>query len=98
MDYVDQATALRSITATIRNDVIPHLDHSYARGQLWAVIGLLANIAVELDCPEPGATVGPDASGEDLLAGALRHIAEIEAAIDRQVPLETERAIRGAAS
>jgi hypothetical protein len=98
MDYVDQPTALRAIASAIRNDVIPHLDHAYARGQLWAAIGLLNNIAVELDQAEsdiPSAVAAVDGTSE-LLAEAERLIADIEAAVDQQVPLETERAIRGA--
>jgi hypothetical protein len=100
MDYVDQPTALRAIAAALRTEVIPHLDHSYARGQVWAAIGLIGNIAVELDQPEPGGTSAATAPGapSGLLAQAERFIAGIETAIGRQVPLETERAIRGAPS
>jgi hypothetical protein len=78
MDYVRHAALLRAIVRTIEADVIPAVGDSFMRSQLWAVTGLLGNIANDLELPTNGAergSVGDDLTGF-LRSGGLGHALE----------------------
>jgi hypothetical protein len=77
MDYVSYPALLRAVVDPIEADVIPALTDGYKASQLWAVTGLLGNIANDLErLPAP---VQDGAVGDDLIA--LLHSAGLEHAL-----------------
>lgn len=104
MDYIPDSDGIRAMTRSIVNDVIPRTAEGYPRGQLWAIVGLLDNLAVDLDHRGADATVStirpvPMVLGSplqgDILAQAQKHHDELVALIARQAPLNSGRAVLG---
>ena len=83
MDYVSYPALLRAVVGTIEVDVIPAISDGYKASQLWAVTGLLGNIANDLErLPAP---VQDGSVGDDL--AALLRSAGLELALEDGVGL-----------
>jgi hypothetical protein len=104
MDYIRDSDGIRAMTRSIVDDVIPRTDQGYPRGQLWAIVGLLENLAVDLDNQESDASVSAIRPGRmvlgtllegDILAQARQLHDELVALIARQAPLNSGRAVLG---
>lgn len=95
MDYISMSDALDTIVRTLETDVMSRVEDPYARGQLWASTGILANVAVELRAgadpyPTPATPVTPDAeTAAELLDRVRRDVAQ-------QVSLHYRKAASGA--
>lgn len=95
MDYISMPAALDTIVRTLESDVMSRVQDSYARSQLWAATGILANIAVDLRAgagPDPvlGASVTTDADAADTL------LAQVRNTVAQQASLHYKKAATGA--
>lgn len=89
MDYINMSDAIETIVRTLESDVMSRVTDQYARSQLWASAGILANIAVELRQPneaDDGSQSPP--SAEELLERVRRDVA-------RQTSLHYKKAVSG---
>ncbi|MGE2716281.1 hypothetical protein ACQI4L_19680 [Mycolicibacterium litorale] len=95
MDYIAASVALDTIVRTLETDVMSRVADPYARSQLWASTGILANIAVDLRDgagPDPveSAPAGTDADA------AARLLAKVRADVAKQASLHYKKAASGA--
>lgn len=94
MDYLDHQTAIRAIVRTVEDEVMAQVTDTYARGQLWAALGILSNIAEEL-----GATPDQDdaerPAAEPLGVRAERLYDEVSALVAGQRSLHYRKAVSG---
>jgi hypothetical protein len=106
MDYIPDSEAIRAMTRTIESDVIPRTEQGYPRGQLWAIVGLLRNLAIDIDNAAADESVesirptaltfdAPRIADDELLAAAQRHHEELLRLTARQAPLNSGRAVLG---
>ncbi|MGE2836876.1 hypothetical protein [Mycobacterium sp. SMC-4] len=95
MDYIDMSVALDTIVRTLESDVMSRLDDPYARGQLWASTGILANIAVDLRSGAGNTPVAATPMAADA-ATAATLLESVRAAVGRQASLHYKKAATGA--
>ncbi len=89
------SVALDTIVRTLESDVMNRVEDPYARGQLWASTGILANIAVDLragagNSPAPATPMPTDAETAAALLDSVR------AAVAQQASLHYKKAASGA--
>lgn len=104
MDYIPESDAIRAMARAIEDDVIPYTAEGYPRGQLWAISGMLRNLAIDMDNRVEDAaieTIQPvsmtlevELEG-DYLAQATMHHERLVDLIARQAPLNSGRALLG---
>ncbi len=83
MQFADDAQILAAVTRVLEHVVAPALPAGDAKGQLWAAIGLLDNLAAG----------GPAADGAADTFEALS--ARADADVEQLRPLRYYRAVRG---
>lgn len=95
MDYINVSDALDAIVRTLESDVMSQVADPYARSQLWASTGVLANIAIDLRegaGPDPVSPV-PGDTDADAAAQLLEHVRRT---VSRQASLHYKKAATGA--
>jgi hypothetical protein len=95
MDYIDMSVALDTIVRTLESDVMSRVEDPYARGQLWASTGILANIAVDLRAGAGDAPVAATPTPTDAETAAAL-LESIRAAVAEQASLHYKKAATGA--
>ncbi|WP_040167509.1 hypothetical protein [Microbacterium gorillae] len=88
MDYIATADALTAIARSLEEIVTPTVTDTHARGQLWASIGLLNNLAVDVALVD-----GNEDAASTTTAADLRE--SIDGLRARQVSLHYRRAVTG---
>lgn len=95
MDYITASVALDTIVRTLESDVMSRVTDPYARSQLWATTGILANIAVDLRdgaAPAPVSATPVGTNADD----AAQLLAKVRADVAKQASLHYKKAASGA--
>ncbi|WP_349270746.1 hypothetical protein [Mycolicibacterium parafortuitum] len=95
MDYIDMSVALDTIVRTLESEVMSRVEDPYARGQLWASTGILANIAVDLRRGAGNAPASATPSPTDAESAAAL-LDSVRAAVAQQASLHYKKAATGA--
>ncbi|ORB31760.1 hypothetical protein [Mycolicibacterium parafortuitum] len=95
MDYIDMSVALDTIVRTLESEVMSRVEDPYARGQLWASTGILANIAVDLRRGAGNAPASATPSPTDAESAAAL-LDSVRAAVAQQASLHYKKAASGA--
>jgi hypothetical protein len=97
MDYINTSVALETVVRTLESDVMSRVEDRYARSQLWATTGILANIAAELrEAAHPAPSAGTPALPAELGAAAEELLERVRGDVSRQVSLHYKKAASGA--
>ncbi|SRX78322.1 hypothetical protein MPP7335_00045 [Mycolicibacterium parafortuitum] len=89
------SVALDTIVRTLESEVMSRVEDPYARGQLWASTGILANIAVDLRRGAGNAPASATPSPTDAESAAAL-LDSVRAAVAQQASLHYKKAASGA--